>query len=84
MWLSGFAFIVLFVSFPETLPGTILHERAKRIRAFTGDENYKTQVEMDLPEGTEEPTFIEEATEGFINVFRLAFEPAILFAVSFE
>jgi DHA1 family multidrug resistance protein-like MFS transporter len=43
--LSGFTFIVLFFFLPETNAEYILAQRAKRLRAKTGDENLLSRSE---------------------------------------
>lgn len=44
--LSGFSFCVLFMLLPETNGATILHRRAKRLRALTGNEFIKSSYEV--------------------------------------
>jgi DHA1 family multidrug resistance protein-like MFS transporter len=45
MWICAFAFTLLSFFFPETLPGNVLHRRAKRLRKETGDNRYYTKAE---------------------------------------
>ncbi|KAK4053479.1 hypothetical protein OIV83_001646 [Microbotryomycetes sp. JL201] len=47
LWITGFAFIVLFVALPETYEPTILVRRAERLRKLTGNKLIKTQAELD-------------------------------------
>jgi MFS transporter, DHA1 family, multidrug resistance protein len=47
LWLSGPIFLVMFFFLPETNPSTILLQRARRLRAKTGNMNLKSQSEID-------------------------------------
>ncbi|KAM0788496.1 hypothetical protein ACM66B_001628 [Microbotryomycetes sp. NB124-2] len=77
LWISGFAFGILFVLLPETYEPTILVRRARRLRKLTGNQLIKAQAELDAAEG-----------EGFFSIvggrvkraFQLALEPAVLFS----
>ncbi|KAK4704006.1 MFS transporter, DHA1 family, multidrug resistance protein, partial [Phenoliferia sp. Uapishka_3] len=77
LWISGFGFIILVISLPETLDSTILLRRAERLRKLTGNPNLKTQAELDQTVGA---SAIGLATENFVLAFKLAVEPALLFA----
>jgi len=47
LWLSGPVLVCLFFFLPETSPATILYYRARRLRKITGNQQYKSQVEID-------------------------------------
>ena len=51
LWISSFAFLVLFFLLPETLESTILLRRAERLRKLTGNQLIKTRTELDRKEG---------------------------------
>ena len=46
-WLDGFCLLVLAFCFPETSSENILLRRAKRLRKRTGNENLRSQGEID-------------------------------------
>lgn len=46
MWLSGFAFVVLFFCLPETSANNILFRRTSRLRKLTGDQRLKCEPEL--------------------------------------
>ncbi|KAK4053478.1 hypothetical protein OIV83_001645 [Microbotryomycetes sp. JL201] len=76
LWITGFAFIVLFIALPETYEPTILVRRARRLRKLTGNPLIKAQAELDAV-----------PNEGFFTIvggrvkraFQLTLEPAVLF-----
>ncbi|KAG7666332.1 MDR1 [[Candida] subhashii] len=45
--LSGFSFIMLFFSLPETYGKTLLYRKAKRLRAITGNERITSEGELE-------------------------------------
>lgn len=47
LWLNGPIFLALFFFLPETSSATILLRRAQRLRALTGNNNLKSQSEID-------------------------------------
>jgi MFS transporter, DHA1 family, multidrug resistance protein len=47
LWLAGPVFILFFLTLPETNPATILLHRARRLRLATGNEQLKSQSEID-------------------------------------
>lgn len=47
LWLSGPIFIMMLVFLPETYQANILLRRAKRLRKLTGNDNYRSQSELD-------------------------------------
>lgn len=44
--LSGLATALIFVALPETSADNILLRRARRLRALTGDESYRSRSEV--------------------------------------
>ncbi|KXH52139.1 multidrug resistance protein [Colletotrichum nymphaeae SA-01] len=46
MWLSGFAFVLLFICLPETSANNILYRRAKRLRKVTGNNKLMSESEL--------------------------------------
>lgn len=46
MWLSGFAFVVLFIFLPETSANNILYRRTSRLREKTGDKRLMCEPEL--------------------------------------
>jgi DHA1 family multidrug resistance protein-like MFS transporter len=47
LWLSGPIFIMMLLFLPETFQANILLRRAKRLRKLTGNDNYRSQSELD-------------------------------------
>ncbi|KAL6825478.1 major facilitator superfamily domain-containing protein [Trichoderma sp. SZMC 28015] len=47
LWLSAPILISFFFLVPETSSATILYHRAKRLRRITGNDRYRSQVEID-------------------------------------
>ncbi|KAL9078472.1 MAG: hypothetical protein Q9157_002593 [Trypethelium eluteriae] len=47
LWMSGPVWLLWFVTMPETSAANILLRRAKRLRALTGNENLRSQSEID-------------------------------------
>ena len=52
LFFSSVGLLVCFIALPETSPTTILHWRAKRLRARTGDPNYHTLAERAVSESS--------------------------------
>ncbi|OHF04259.1 multidrug resistance protein [Colletotrichum orchidophilum] len=52
MWLSGFAFVLLFFCLPETSANNILYRRAKRLRKLTGNQKLMCEAELMAEEMT--------------------------------
>lgn len=48
LWVSAFAFVLLFFFLPETFAPNILSRRARRIRKITGNQNYQCEAEIEL------------------------------------
>ncbi|KAK4689526.1 MFS transporter, DHA1 family, multidrug resistance protein, partial [Tremellales sp. Uapishka_1] len=73
-WLSGGCFVFLFFFFPETSGKNILHRRMVRIRRATGNQDLKTQAEID----SADMTAGKIAQMILIRPFQLLFEPILL------
>lgn len=50
LWLAGPIFILMLLFLPETFQANILLRRAKRLRKLTGNDNYRSQSELDQAE----------------------------------
>jgi DHA1 family multidrug resistance protein-like MFS transporter len=74
-WISGFSAIFLALLLPETLGGTILLKRAKRLRKLTGNDKLRSMSEIEQAEMSAG----EVAKEYLIRPFQLLLEPAIFF-----
>ncbi|GAA5899882.1 hypothetical protein JCM8208_005531 [Rhodotorula glutinis] len=74
LWISGFAFVVLFFTFPETLESTILIRRAERLRKLTGNTMLKAPAEVDVGEDDKLGHLLKETIS---RAFRLAVEPSL-------
>ncbi|GAA5851013.1 hypothetical protein JCM9279_005258 [Rhodotorula babjevae] len=74
LWISGFAFVVLFFTFPETLESTILIRRAERLRKLTGNVMLKAPAEVDAGENDKLGRLLKETIS---RAFRLAIEPSL-------
>ena len=48
LWVSGFAFVLLFFFLPETYAPNILYRRARRVRQITGNSNYRCEAEIEI------------------------------------
>ncbi|KAM0788520.1 hypothetical protein ACM66B_001648 [Microbotryomycetes sp. NB124-2] len=77
IWITGFAFLVLFFLLPETYESTVLIRRAERLRKLTGNKLIKTQAELDAVPGQ---GFITIVTARIKRAVQLSLEPAVLFA----
>ncbi|KAI5477573.1 MFS transporter, DHA1 family, multidrug resistance protein [Pseudohyphozyma bogoriensis] len=76
LWISSFAFIVLFLFMPETLGSTILLRRARRLRKLTGNDKLKAQCELD----DKKESFAVELGRRIVNAVKISTEPAVGFA----
>lgn len=75
-WISAFALLVLFFCLPETHSGNILLRRAQRLRKLTGNNQYRSQSEIDqAAEG--KVAFLKES---LMRPILLCFEPAVMFS----
>ncbi|BGP46833.1 hypothetical protein JCM10450v2_002683 [Rhodotorula kratochvilovae] len=77
LWISGFAFAVLFFFLPETLEATILIRRAERLRKLTGNPLLKAPAEVDQGEDDKLSKVLKDT---LIRAFRLALEPSLAVA----
>ena len=73
--MGGAALIFLSFLLPETSHGTLLLQRARRLRKLTGNEKLRSQSELD--QAAIEPRQLIKDT--ILKPFRLAMEPALLF-----
>jgi len=76
MWICAFSLIFLSFLLPETLEATILLKRARRLRKLTGNQDLRSQSEIDQAAISKK----EFVYESLVRPFILAAEPALLFA----
>lgn len=76
IWMASFAFVFLSLLLPETYGPTILLKRARRLRQLTGNEQLRTQSEIDL-EGVSLRQVLGEA---LYRPLVLSLEPVLMFA----
>ena len=70
------ALIMMWVAFPETSAANILLRRARRLRKLTGNENYKSQSEIDQANMTPR----QVAINALVKPTQIMFEdPAVFF-----
>lgn len=74
--ISGLGLIVSLTLLPETLPANILYRRAKRLRALTGNENLKSQGEID--QAAIKP--LQYALDALWMPIRISFEPIVMYS----
>ena len=60
LWLSGPIFVMMLLFLPETFQANILLRRAKRLRKLTGNDNYRSQSELDQAELNAREVVFEE------------------------
>ncbi|GAA6031785.1 hypothetical protein JCM8097_001989 [Rhodosporidiobolus ruineniae] len=77
LWISAFAFVVLFFLFPETYEDTILLHRAQRLRKLTGNPLLKAPSEVGQ---AADATIGSLLWENVTRAVRLSIEPAIFVA----
>ncbi|GAA6031821.1 hypothetical protein JCM8097_002007 [Rhodosporidiobolus ruineniae] len=77
LWISAFAFVVLFFLFPETYEDTILLRRAQRLRKLTGNPLLKAPSEVGQ---AADATIGSLLWENVTRAVRLSIEPAIFVA----
>ena len=75
LFLSVFSFIVLSFSFAETSADNILLRRAQRLRKLTGNENLRSQSEIDQAE----ISLTKNVGQSLSRPFLLMTEPMVLF-----
>lgn len=78
MWLSGFCLALLIVFLPETSSANILYRRARRLRKLTGNNNLKTEGELQ----SEQMTAGSIAMMTLVRPFQLAFMEPICFCLN--
>jgi DHA1 family multidrug resistance protein-like MFS transporter len=76
LWLNGPIFLVLFFFLPETSSANILLRRAQRLRKITGDENLKSQSEIDQAKMTASDIAVEALWRPFQLIL---LDPSIAF-----
>ena len=74
--LSGFCYIFITFTVPETYAPTILARRAKKMRKETGDEKFVTEVDLDLR------PLSERLRVFLLRPFQLLFQELIVFFIS--
>ncbi|KAL1306084.1 hypothetical protein AAFC00_004204 [Neodothiora populina] len=74
--LSGFAYCVLVLTVPETYAPTILARRAKKMRKETGDDKYKSEIDLDTRPAMERMKIF------VLRPFQLLFGELIVFLIS--
>ncbi|KAI5370154.1 putative major facilitator superfamily, MFS transporter superfamily [Septoria linicola] len=74
--LSGFCYILITFTVPETYAPTILARRARKMRKETGDDRYVTEVDLDLR------PLSERLRVFLLRPFQLLFQELIVFFVS--
>jgi DHA1 family multidrug resistance protein-like MFS transporter len=76
MLMTAPALIMMWVAFPETSAANILLRRARRLRKLTGNENYKSQSEIDQANLTTK----QVAIDALVKPTQIMFEdPAVFF-----
>ncbi|KAF2114908.1 major facilitator superfamily domain-containing protein [Lophiotrema nucula] len=76
LWLNGPVWLSLFFFLPETSSANILLRRANRLRTLTGNNNLKSQSEIDQANLTAR----DITTEALVRPFQLVFlDPSIAF-----
>lgn len=78
MWLSGFCFVLLFFTFPETSSNNILLRRTKRLRQITGNDRLRCAPEL----MAEEMTGKEIALMTLVRPFTLNFTEPMVFLLN--
>jgi DHA1 family multidrug resistance protein-like MFS transporter len=76
LWMNGPVFLSLFVFLPETSSANILLRRAQRLRKLTGNNNLKSQSEIDQAQLTARDITIEALWRPFQLVL---LDPSIAF-----
>ena len=76
LWIAGPVFLSMMIALPETSSPNILTKRAKRLRKLTGDQNLKSQGEIDQAKMTPG----EVAFESLYRPLQIMIlDPAVLF-----
>ncbi|KAJ5703856.1 hypothetical protein N7493_010994 [Penicillium malachiteum] len=75
LWVSAFAFVLLFFGLPETFAPNILARRARRVRRITGNSAYMAESEIEI----KEIKSLDLIFEALVRPFQLCFaEPIVL------
>ncbi|GAA84884.1 caffeine resistance protein [Aspergillus luchuensis IFO 4308] len=75
LWVSGFAWVLLFFFLPETFAPNILYRRARRVRQITGNSNYRCEAEIEVANMRKMDIIFEALVRPFELCF---FEPIVL------
>ncbi|PYH63521.1 MFS transporter [Aspergillus vadensis CBS 113365] len=75
LWVSAFAFVLLFFFLPETFAPNILYRRARRVRQITGNSNYRCEAEIEVANMKKKDIIFEALVRPFQLCF---FEPIVL------
>jgi DHA1 family multidrug resistance protein-like MFS transporter len=79
LWLSAPILCGFFFFLPETSSATILYYRARRLRKITGNERYRSQVEID--QAKQQMTMKDILYKAIIKPIEInALDPAVLFS----
>ncbi|KAK1719501.1 multidrug resistance protein [Colletotrichum acutatum] len=78
MWLSGFAFVLLFFCLPETSANNILYRRVKRLRKLTGNNKLVSESELIAEEMTPRDIMMMS----LVRPFTLNFTEPMVFLLS--
>ncbi|KAI9818494.1 MAG: hypothetical protein M1827_000553 [Pycnora praestabilis] len=77
LWISGPVFLLLFICLPETSAPNLLLRRARRLRKLTGNENLRSQSEINQSKLTAREVF----QDAVIKPFEITLlDPAVTFA----
>ncbi|KAH8821786.1 multidrug transporter [Xylogone sp. PMI_703] len=76
LWLSAPVFVAWFFFLPETSASNILLRRAMRLRKLTGNNNIRSQTEIDRQHLTFKDTFVEAIIKPVEIMIK---DPAVLF-----
>lgn len=76
LWLAGPVFISMFCFMPETFTPNILLRKAQRLRKLTGNNQFKSQSELDQAQTSAKAV----AFQAFVRPFEVnALDPVVLF-----
>ncbi|KAI9844277.1 MAG: hypothetical protein M1837_005687 [Sclerophora amabilis] len=76
LWMAGPVFILFFFCLPETSGNNILLRRAARLRKHCGNENIRSQTEIDRKDLTSSAIAFDAVIKPFEIMFK---DPAVLF-----
>jgi DHA1 family multidrug resistance protein-like MFS transporter len=78
VWLSGFCFVVLTFTLPETSAATILFQRTRRLRRASGNKNLKCEADVE----SENMQVKDLILSSLGRPFQLCFQEPILLALN--